>query len=42
MTHRYLLQLFANKKRYESELDRLRREHGDESGKMSQQVYVHT
>ncbi|XP_060564516.1 coiled-coil domain-containing protein 78-like [Ruditapes philippinarum] len=30
--------LFANKKRYESELDRLRREHGDESGKMSQQV----
>ncbi|XP_053394092.1 coiled-coil domain-containing protein 78-like isoform X2 [Mercenaria mercenaria] len=30
--------LFANKKRYESELERLRREHGDEHGKMSQHV----
>lgn len=30
--------LFANKKRYETEIDRLRREHGDEYGRLTQQV----
>lgn len=42
MAHRnnFIFQLFANKKRYETEIDRMRREHGDEYGRLTQQVYV--
>jgi len=36
----FLFQLFANKKRYETELDRIRREHGAEHTKLDSQVYV--
>ena len=34
----FLLQLFANKKKYESEMERLKREQRDEAGKKDKKL----